>query len=319
MIGVTGASGELGGRVAARLAKMGVRQRLIVRNPDKTPRLPGAEVAVAPAYGDAAAMGRALHGVETLFLVSAHDKFGVDQNAIMHGKAPPAYDRLREQCTAADAAAAIGVRRIVYLSFMSAAPDATFILSHDHYYTEEHIRHIGVDFTFLRMSLYTDHVPVIISDDGVIRGPGGEGRAAWVTRDDIAEVAAIVLTQGGEHDGETYDVTGPEALSLTEAAEKLSFATGRKITYQMQTPHEARLTRTTSGMDKFEAERRAKNGTGLSDYDVEVFVTHFMQIATGELSAVSDTVPRLTGHKAQSLSEYLQKHPESYQHLLAHK
>jgi uncharacterized protein YbjT (DUF2867 family) len=168
------------------------------------------------------------------------------------------------------------------------------------------------------MTLYTDHVPVMISDGGIIRGPGGEGRAAWVTRDDIADVAAVVLTESGEHEGMTYDVTGPEAITLTETAEKLSFATGQKITYQAQTPHEARLTRATSGMDKFEAERRAKTGSGLSDYDVEVFVTYFLQIATGELSKVSDTVPRLTGHQAQSLSEYLQKHPESYQHLLPH-
>jgi NAD(P)H dehydrogenase (quinone) len=319
MIAVTGASGELGGRVAARLAKMGVRQRLVVRNPDKAPRLPGAEVAVASAYGNAAAMGRALQGAETLLLIPAHDKFGVVKDAVMQGKAPPDYDRLREQCTAADAAAAVGVRRIVYISFMSAAPDATFILARDHYFTEEHIRNIGVDFTFLRMTLYTDHVPVIISDDGVIRGPGGGGRAAWVTRDDIADVAATVLTQSGEHDGQTYDVTGPEALTLDETAEKLSFATGRKISYQPQTPHEARLTRTTSGLDKFEAERRAKTGHGLNEYDVEVFVTHFLQIATGELAAVSDTVPRLTGRRAQSLTEYLQKHPESYRHLLLKK
>jgi len=131
-------------------------------------------------------------------------------------------------------------------------------------------------------------------------------------------VAAIVLSESGEHEGETYDVTGREAITLTETAEQLSFATGRKITYQAQTPHEARLTRATSGMDKFEAERRAKIGSGLNDYDVEVFVTHFLQIATGELSKVSDTVPRLTGHQAQSLSEYLQTHPESYQHLLPH-
>ncbi len=318
MIAVTGATGELGGRVVARLAKMGVRQRLIVRNPAKAPRLPGAEVAVASAYGNAAAMGRALQGVETMLLIPAHDNFGVVKDAVMQGKAPPAYDRLQEQCTAADAAAAVGVRRIVYISFISSAPDATFVLAHDHYYTEEHIRNIGVDYTFLRMTLYTDHVPVMISDGGIIRGPGGEGRAAWVTRDDIADVAAVVLTESGEHEGMTYDVTGPEAITLTETAEKLSFATGQKITYQAQTPHEARLTRATSGMDKFEAERRAKTGSGLSDYDVEVFVTYFLQIATGELSKVSDTVPRLTGHQAQSLSEYLQKHPESYQHLLPH-
>jgi NAD(P)H dehydrogenase (quinone) len=316
MIAVTGASGELGRRVCACLAQMGVSQRLVVRNPEKAPRLPGAEVAVASAYGNAAAMGRALQGVATLLLIPAHDNFGVIKDAIMQDKAPPAYDRLQEQCTAADAAAAVGVRHIVYISFMSAAPDATFVLAHDHYHTEEHIRRIGVDFTFLRMCLYMEHVPVFVSDDGVIRGPGGEGRAAWVTRDDIADVAAVVLTRSGEHAGITYDVTGPEAITLAEVAEKLCFVTRRKISYQAQTPPEARLTRTTSGMDKFEAERRAKTGCGLSDYDAEVFVTHFMQIATGELSRVSDTVPRLTGHPAQSLSEYLEKHPESYQHLL---
>jgi len=316
MIAITGASGELGGRVAARLARMGVRQRLIVRDPEKAPRLPGAEVALASAYGDAAGMGRALHGVETLLLIPAHDRFRMAQNAIMQGKAPPPYDRLQQQCTAADAAAAVGVRRIVYLSVMSAAPDCTFTLGRDHYYTEEHIRHIGVAFTFLRMSLYTETVPAMVSAGGVIRAPGGEGRAAWITRDDIADVAATVLTQGSEHDGETYEVTGPEAITLVETAERLAFATGKKITYQAQTPQEARLTRTTSLMDRFEAERRAKIGSGLTDYEVEVFVTHFMQIATGELATVSDTVPKLAGHRAQSLAEYLQKHPESWKHLL---
>ena len=57
-------------------------------------------------------------------------------------------------------------------------------------------------------------------------------------------------------------------------------------------------------------------GHGLDDYEVEVFITHFLQIATGELAVVSDTVPKLTEHPAQSLADYLQQHPESYAHLL---
>jgi hypothetical protein len=84
----------------------------------------------------------------------------------------------------------------------------------------------------------------------------------------------------------------------------------------MQTPHEARTLRTTSRLDRFEAERRTVTGSGLSEYEVEVMVSHFLQIATGELANVSDTVPRLTGHKAQSLAEYLKQHPESYQYLI---
>ena len=57
-------------------------------------------------------------------------------------------------------------------------------------------------------------------------------------------------------------------------------------------------------------------GHGLDDYEVDVFVTHFLQIAAGDLAQVSSTVPDLTGHPAQTLMEYLGLHPESYRHLL---
>ena len=74
LIAVTGATGEVGGRVARGLSKLGLTQRLIVRDPQRAPQLSGAEVVQASSYGDAAAMGKALQNVETLFLVSAHDK-----------------------------------------------------------------------------------------------------------------------------------------------------------------------------------------------------------------------------------------------------
>jgi NAD(P)H dehydrogenase (quinone) len=315
MLAVTGATGQVGGRVAARLAKLGRKQRLIVRDPKRAPNLPDAEVMAASSYGDAVAMGRALSGVDTLFLVSAQDRMGVVLRSAAEKTPNPTYDRVMQQATAVDAAAAIGVRRIIYLSCLNAAADATFILARDHFHTEEHIRALGIPFTFLRMSLYTENVPLHVSDDGFIRAPAGEGRAAWVTRDDLADVAVAVMTESG-HEGCTYDVTGPEALTMAETAERLSQATGRKITYQAQTPHEARTTHTTSGMDNFEAETIRLTGSGLDDYAVEVWVSHFLQIATGELATVSDTVPRLTGHPAQSLADYLEKHPESYQHLL---
>ncbi len=315
MLAVTGATGELGGRVASRLARLGIAQRLIVRNPQRAPRLPGTEVVQASSYGDAVAMRRALTGVKTLFLVSAHDRMGATHNRTIGKEAGPTYDRPMLQATAVAAAAAAGVQHIVYLSFLNAAAEATFILARDHFHTEEYIRTMEVPFTFLRMSLYADRVPIHISEDGVIRGPAGEGRASWVTRDDLADVAVVVLTGRG-HEGRTYDVTGPEALTMAETAERLSFVTGRKITYQAQTPEEARTTRTTSGMDKFEAESRRLTGRGIDDYAVDVWVTHFLQIATGEVATVSTTVPSLTGHQAQSFADFLEKHPESYRHLL---
>src|SRR5215207_5715959 len=121
LIGVTGATGGLGGRVAQRLARDGIAQRLIVRDEDRAPRLEGAEVVEAPGYHDRDAMRRAFEGVDILMLVSA----------------------------AADA----GVARIVYTSFVGAAPDATFTFARDHFHTEEHIRSRGVGHTFVRSSM----------------------------------------------------------------------------------------------------------------------------------------------------------------------
>src|SRR5215212_4110727 len=212
LIAVTGATGGLGGRVARR----GVAQRLVVRDPARAPELDGAEVAEAT-YGDGQAMRRALDGVATLLLVSASE----------------AADRVKLHTTAVEAAVAAGVGRVVYTSFFGAAPDCTFTFGRDHWHTEEALKASGVRWTFLRDNLYIDFLPLMAGADGVIRGPGGNGRAAVVARDDIADAGvAVLLDDTGRHDGRGYDMTGPEALTLAEVAEQLSRVAGRPITYQ---------------------------------------------------------------------------------------
>ena len=306
MFAVTGSTGEMGRRVAQGLAARDFQQRLLVRDPARAPQLSGAEVVPVGSYGDARAMGRALDGVQTLFLVSAHDTIGIVHRAMMSGVPVPAHDRVHEHITAVAAAAAVGVERVVYLSFVSPAPDATFILSREHYYTEEYIRSTGLGFTFLRQNLYMDRVPELVSRSDVIRAPAGQGRVAWVTRDDVADSAIGVLIATG-HDGQAYDITGPEAPTMAETAEKLSAAMGRRITYEPQTPHEARTARNASRMEEMEDARKARTGRGLTDEEVEIWISHYLQIATGETSVVSDSVFRLSGHPAVSLEEYLEK------------
>ena len=310
MFAVTGSTGEIGRRVAEGLSRLGLEQRLIVRDPARAPRLPGAEVAPVSSYRDARAMGRALAGVETLFLVSGHDAIGIIHRAKMNGEPVPAYNRVHDHIAAVAAAAAVGVERIVYLSFVGPVPDATFILAREHFYTEEYIRSTGLAFTFLRQCLYMDKVSQHVARSDVIRVPAGEGRVAWVSRDDVAASAISVLTGAG-HDGEAYDITGPEALTMAETAERLTAALGRTITYEAQTPHEARTGRRTSRMEEMEAARRARTGQGLTGQEVEIWISHYLQIATGEVAKVSDAVPILCGRPAESLAEYLGKHPVS--------
>lgn len=287
---VTGASGALGGRVATRLARAGVPVRLLGRDPARLPDLPGADPAPPAPYGDGEAMRRALAGAHTLFLVSAHES----------------PDRVREHTTAVNAAVAAGVERIVYVSFLGAEPDATFTFARDHWDTEAHIRTADVRFTFLRDSWYLAGLPAMTGADGVLRGPGGDGRVAAVAHEDIADAATAVLladtdATGPSHDGRTYELTGPVAFTLAEAADELSRATGRTITYEPETREEAYASRA---------------HYGAPDWEVAGWVTSYEAIAAGEMAAVSDAVPRLTGRPAMDLATYLRTHPDSYRHLL---
>jgi NAD(P)H dehydrogenase (quinone) len=282
-LAITGATGALGGRVARRLADRGVAQRLVVRDPARAPALPAAEV-VQAAYGDVEALRRALHGVDTLLLVSASETAG----------------RVRLHAGAVDAAAAAGVQRIAYTSFLACSPDATFTFARDHWHTEERIRQTGVRHTFLRDSLYLDYFPLFAGADGVIRGPAGDGRVAGVARDDIADVAVAVLLGDG-HDGRTYDLTGPRAFTFQEAAEELSRASGRTVTYHAETLDEAYASRA---------------GYGAPHWEVTGWVTTYAAVAAGELDLVSDTVATVAGHPPMDLAEFLRRNPDSYRHLV---
>jgi NAD(P)H dehydrogenase (quinone) len=284
LIAVSGSTGEVGGRVAARLSARGIAQRLLVRDPLRAPRLSDAEIALVTSYTDTEGMRRALMGIHTLFLVSGRES----------------VDRVQHHMAAVDAAVVAGVERIVYLSFLRAAPNATFTLARQHFHTEEHIRSAGVRCTFLRPSLYMDSVLKLVGEDGVIRGPAGDGRAAWIARDDLADVATAVLTSG-DHDGTAYNVTGREALSLKACAQQLSEVTRRTISFYNETMAEAWETRARYGAPEFE---------------VEGWITSYRAIAKGEMGPASDIVSELAEHPAQTLGEYLQRHPESYRHLV---
>jgi uncharacterized protein YbjT (DUF2867 family) len=290
LIVVTGASGRIGRRLAVRLAAEGAHQRLVVRSPDRAPTLPGTEteVAISPGYRDVGSMRAAFAGARSVFLVSGRES----------------ADRVTEHRAAIDAAVDAGVERIVYLSFMGAAPDATFTFARDHWATEEHVRASGLRFTFLRDCLYHDAIARFVGEDGVIRGPAGDGRVAAVAHEDVADVATAVLLdeRPHAHDGQAYDVTGPTAFTLAEAAQVLSSATGRSITYVPETLDEAYASRA-----RYAAE----------PWEVEGWVSSYAAIAAGELETTAPTVRRLSGSSAQSFSEWLTLNPQEWAHLRA--
>src|SRR5450759_2716208 len=280
-IAVTGATGGLGGRVARELAARGVGQRLIVRDLARAPQLPGADVAGA-AYEDSEAMARALEGTSTLFLVSGHED----------------PDRISLHRKAVEGARLAGVERIVYTSFMGAAPHATFPYARDHNATELAIREAGIRLTSMRNSLYADVAPRFVGSDGVIRAPAGHGRLAWVARAGVARLAAVLLVEPG-HEGQIYDVSGPHAIDLRETARILTSATRRVITYHPETPEEARASR-----------------TGHPDWLVAAWIGSYLMLDTGEGSLTHHTIEHLTGRRPMTLSEFLAAEPSSFAHLI---
>jgi uncharacterized protein YbjT (DUF2867 family) len=285
LIAVTGASGAVGSRVVARLAQAGSRLRLVVRDPERAPRIAGAEVCRASDYGAREEMRAALAGVDLLFLIPAAES----------------ADRVAGHRAAVDAAVAAGVGHVVYLSFLGAAPDATFTLARDHWATEEHVRASGLAHTFLRMSLYMDFLPAMVAPDGMIRGPAGDGRVAAILRDDVAAAAAAVLLSGGR-DGETFDLTGPEAFTLAEAAEWMAAPSGRAVRF----------------LDESDAEAyESRRSYGAPGWQLDAWVSTYQAIRDGSLQAVSPCVRELTGRDPVSLAEHLRAHPESLGHVVA--
>ncbi len=274
----------MGGRVAVRLAAAGARQRLVVRDPTRAPSLDGAEVRQASGYAAGEEMRRALEGADTLFLIPAAE----------------APDRVEQHRTAVDAAVAAGVRRLVYLSFVAAAPDTTFTLGRDHWHTEEHIRATGLPWTFLRMNLYLDFIPSMVLPDGLIRGPAGDGRVAAVLRDDVAAAAAAVLTAEDDQVGRVHDLTGPESFSLAQAAELMTRHTGRAIRFHDETDEEAFASR---------------QGFGAPDFEVRGWVSSYWAIRDGSLERVAPGVRELTGRDPVALADYLRAHPEALGHV----
>jgi uncharacterized protein YbjT (DUF2867 family) len=272
-LAITGATGRLGGRIARHLAAAGVEQRLLVRDPSRAPELPGATV-VQATYADTAEVRAALAGVTTLLMVSASES----------------VDRVAQHRAFVDAAAAAGVDQVVYVSFYGAALDCTFTLGRDHYATEQHLLASGMAHTFLRDNLYADFLPAMVGADGVIRGPAGDGRVAAVAQRDIADAATAVLLDPAAHQGATYDLTGPEALSLAEVAALLTEAEGRAISYHDETINEAYASRASYGAP---------------DWQLDAWVSTYTAIASGELAGVTDDVERLSGHPPTGFAELL--------------
>src|SRR4051794_38412027 len=217
-VAITGASGQLGRLVAEavleRLAPSDVV--LLTRDPSRLAALQerGAQVRAAD-FSDPPSLPAAFDGVERVLLIST-DRIG---------------ERVPGHRAAIDAAVTAGARSIAYTSGVNPSHSNPIVVATDHRETEEHLRLSGAGWTLLRNSIYAE---ILVQSAGAALATGrhvhndGDGRVAYVARADCAAAAAAVLTSDG-HDGKTYDITGPAALSAPDVAALFADLAGRPV------------------------------------------------------------------------------------------
>jgi uncharacterized protein YbjT (DUF2867 family) len=202
---------------------------------------------------------------------------------------------LEVQSTFIDAAKNAGVKHVVKLSGIMPELDSPFRYARMHGEIERRLEASGMAFTHLRagefMQTYFRQVPSIVAK-GAIFLPMGDAKIASIDTGDVAEVAATILTESG-HEGKIYPLTGPEALTMAEVAQRLSAATGRKIDYVNVSPEEA---------------TQANLARGLPPYTAEALAELFAERRKGKEAKVSPVIPQVFGWNATSFAEFARRH-----------
>jgi uncharacterized protein YbjT (DUF2867 family) len=274
---VTGATGQVGYHLMESLADAGAECTAMVRVPAKAADLPGSPKHLVATL-DGPPPAEVLHGFDRIFLLS------------------PAHEGQAElEMTFIDAVAAAGHRphivKIAADGFQDPDCDVRFMRSHRQ--IAAHLDAVGLPVTYLAPNLYMENLleaAGTIREQGSIFAPAGGGRIGFIAASDVAGAAAAVLTGDG-HEGQTYVLTGPEALSYADVAARVSAVFGREVDYE---PLQERV-----AADQMLA-------SGLSPWQAEGTLELFEWVRDGGLDSVSSSVPELTGAAGRSIEDWLE-------------
>lgn len=278
---VTGATGNTGRAVVDALVERAAPVRAMVRaEADRSRVRAGVDVVVGD-FDETAAVAQALEGAEKAYLVT------------------PSSERAEEQQTRfADLAAAAGIRHLVVLSQLGSVEDSPVRFLRYHAAVERHVRELGIGYTFLRPNLYFQGILTFagsIAAEGRFFAPIGDATVSAVDVRDIAAVAAVALTEAG-HEGATYTLTGPEAITHAQIAAALTAALGRTVTF-IDVPPEA-FADGIRGM--------------LPPWQVDGLLEDYAHYRRGEASAVSPAVAEITGAAPRGIGQFARDYAAAF-------
>jgi uncharacterized protein YbjT (DUF2867 family) len=279
MILITGATGRVGSAPLKQLSTRGVSVRTLVRTAEKAALVANPQVETV--IGDLAqpcSLDSALDGITGALLVSPLDPHQVEL-----------------QGNFIDAAKRAGRVHVVKISGLGTALDSSVRSGRWHAQTEKHVEDSGLPFTHLRPPFFMQNIlrfAPTIRASGAFTGSLNQGKVAMIDVDDIAAVAATVLSTDA-HAGQGYVLTGPEAISYADVAERLSRILGRTITYK-DVP--------------MEVMRERLLATGMPEWHVDVQVNFSTALSAGHASAVTNTVEAVAGKPARTLEQFIREH-----------
>jgi len=281
---VTGATGKTGGRVLKGLVAAGETDvRGMTRTEDKAG---GIEEAGGKAViGDMAqpsTLEAALAGVDRVYLVA-----GSDERQAEH------------ESNVVDAAKATGVSRIVKLSVVGVAADSPVRFGRAHAAAEAKVEASGIGYTFLRPNGFMQNNmghAATISEQGRFYAPYGDAPIALIDAEDIASAAVVALREDGR-EGKAFDLTGPEALTNPDLAERYSKVLGREIAW----------------VDVPEADfLETMRGFGYPEWNLAGFSELWAIYRAGYAASTSTGFRDITGREPRSYDDFIEQHREAF-------
>lgn len=276
---ITGSTGTIGQYLIQQLKEEGVPFTALVRNVEKASQLQERGIhALIGDLEDKASLEKAMEGMEKLFLLSAASQRQVQQ-----------------QQNAIEAAKAAGVKHIIKVSALGTSLSAPTQLGRMHALTEAEIKKAGFAWTFLHPHSFMQN---FFSNSGSIRRASafyarhGKGKYSPVDARDIAQAAARVLTGEG-HEGKTYVITGPEAVSMKDVARTLELLLDKEIRF---IPISS------------EASREYRKSLGMPDWLAQDLAELDKQFVNGQAGEISPHFEELTGRRATSLRQFIEDH-----------
>jgi uncharacterized protein YbjT (DUF2867 family) len=276
---VTGATGLTGREIVKRLSQLHVRVRVLVREVTKAHALSFDSLPNVTIFegdlGKTETLAPALAGADKAILISSSDP---EMEAV--------------QTNFIESAKKFNLKHIVKLSGIIADINSPFRYARMHAEIERRLENSGISFTHLRagefMQSYFRQIPNILEKDSLFL-PMEDQRIAPIDVTDVAEVAVKILTGIG-HKGNVYPVTGPEALTMHEVAEKFSNILGRKINYVNISPEDA---------------KKAQLAAGMPQYTADSLEELFAERRKGKESKVYYTMQNVFGLRPTSFEEFI--------------